>query len=251
MLKALRLATAASALALWLVPAQAAEFTDAQKGEIGEVVKNYLLEHPELIDQALAELKKRQEETESQAATQAIADNGKAIFHSDGDLVAGNPDGKVTMVEFFDYNCGYCKRAFPDVLKMVEADKDLRLVMKEFPILGPGSVFAARAALASRAQGKYWDYHMAMMKHEGRMDESAALAIAAKIGLDVEKLKADIKAGEGNAVLGINEKLAQSLNIGGTPAFIIDQTLIPGAIGYEGLAEAVKAVRDGGGCKVC
>jgi protein-disulfide isomerase len=247
----LRLGAAAAVLALWLVPAQADEFTDAQKKEIGAVVKQYLIDNPEIIDEALAELKRRQEDNEAKSAQAAIAENGPAIFRSAGDLVVGNPNGKVTMVEFFDYNCGYCKRAFPDVMKMIEADKDLRIVMKEFPILGPGSLYAARAAIASQKQGKYWEYHQALMKHEGRMDAAAAIAIAEAMGLDVARLKTDMEAEDVASVIGGNEKLAQALNIGGTPAFVIDQTLIPGAIGFEGLAEAVKAVRNGGGCKVC
>jgi protein-disulfide isomerase len=246
-----RLGAAAAALAIWLAPAMAAEFTDAQKKEIGEVVKQYLIDNPQIIDEALAELKRRQEDGEAKAAQAAIADNAPAIFRGPGDLVVGNPNGKVTMVEFFDYNCGYCKRAFPDVMKMIEADKDLRIVMKEFPILGPGSVFAARAALASQKQGKYWEYHQALMKHEGRMDEAAAMAIAERTGLNIEQLKKDMESEDVAKVIGANEKLAQALNIGGTPAFVIDQTLIPGAIGFEGLAEAVKQVRAGGGCKVC
>jgi protein-disulfide isomerase len=226
-------------------------FTDAEKKDIGEVVKQYLLEHPEVLQDAMSELKRRQEEAEAKAQSSAIKENAAAIFRSEADLVGGNPKGKVTMVEFFDYNCGYCKRAFPDVMKMIKADGDLRLVMKEFPILGPGSTFAARAALASRKQGKYWEYHVALMAHEGKMDEAAALAIAGQVGLDVEKLKRDMDSTDVTSVIDANMKLAETLTIQGTPAFIIDKTLIPGAIGYEGLAAAVKDVRDAGGCQVC
>jgi protein-disulfide isomerase len=173
------------------------------------------------------------------------------IFHSGDDLVGGNPKGKVTLVEFFDYNCGYCKRAFPDVMKMIDGDKDLKLVMKEFPILGPGSVYAARAALASRKQGKYWNFHLAMMAHEGKIDEQVADRIAQATGLDVNKLRADMQADEVNQVISRNMQLADSLKIQGTPAFIIDETVIPGAVGFDALAAAVKQVRENGGCKLC
>jgi protein-disulfide isomerase len=137
------------------------------------------------------------------------------------------------------------------VIKMIDADKDLRVVMKEFPILGPGSTFAARAALASKKQGKYWEYHSALMAHEGRMDEAAALAVAGQVGLDVGKLKQDMDSPDISAALDANMQLAEALSIQGTPAFIVDKTLIPGAIGFEGLTAAVKDVRDQGGCQVC
>jgi protein-disulfide isomerase len=234
-----------------LIATPALAFTEAEKKDIGEVVKQYLMEHPEVIQDAINELKRRQDAQESLAQSQAIGENATKIFRAEGDLVVGNPQGKVTLVEFFDYNCGYCKRAFPDVVKMMEADGDLRVVMKEFPILGPGSTFAARAALASRKQNKYWDYHVALMAHEGKMDEAAALAIAERTGLDVEQLKRDMDGAEVSATLDANMKLAEALTIQGTPAFIIDKTLIPGAIGFEGLAAAVKQVRDAGGCQVC
>jgi protein-disulfide isomerase len=241
----------AATLFLGLAATPLLAFSDAEKKDIGEIVKQYLIEHPEVVQDAMNELKRRQDEAESKAQSLAIAENASKIFRSEADLVAGNPAGKVTMVEFFDYNCGYCKRAFPDVMKMIEADKDLRIVMKEFPILGPGSVFAARAALGSRKQGKYWEYHMALMAHEGKMDEEAALSIAATVGLDVERLKSDMAGADVSAVIDANMQLAESLTIQGTPAFIIDRTLIPGAIGYAGLAAAVKGVRDAGGCQVC
>jgi protein-disulfide isomerase len=242
---------AAIAVAATLAMGSALAFTDAEKKDIGEVVKQYLLEHPEVIQDALNELKRRQDESEAKAQSLAISENATRIFRSEADLVAGNPAGKVTMVEFFDYNCGYCKRAFPDVIKMIDADKDLRVVMKEFPILGPGSTFAARAALASKKQGKYWEYHSALMAHEGRMDEAAALAVAGQVGLDVGKLKQDMDSPDISAALDANMQLAEALSIQGTPAFIVDKTLIPGAIGFEGLTAAVKDVRDQGGCQVC
>lgn len=238
-------------IALFVIPAQAAEFNDAQKKELGDIIRQYLLENPEVVRDAMQELERKQQEAEDSARTDTLKTMAAEIFRSKDDLIGGNPNGKVTMVEFFDYNCGYCKRAFPDVMKMVDSDKDLKLVMKEFPILGPGSVYAARAALASRKQGKYWEYHMALMAHEGRIDEAVADQIAEAAGLDVKKLKADMEADEVNQVITRNMQLADSLKIQGTPAFIIDETVIPGAVGYEALAAVVKQVRDNGGCKLC
>jgi protein-disulfide isomerase len=238
-------------IALFVLPAQAAEFNDAQKKELGDIIRQYLLENPEVVRDAMQELERKQQEAEDSVRTDTLKTMAAEIFRSKDDLIGGNPNGKVTMVEFFDYNCGYCKRAFPDVMKMVDSDKDLKLVMKEFPILGPGSVYAARAALASRQQGKYWEYHMALMAHEGRIDEAVADQIAEATGLDVKKLKADMEADEVNQVITRNMQLADSLKIQGTPAFIIDETVIPGAVGYEALAAVVKQVRDNGGCKLC
>jgi protein-disulfide isomerase len=231
--------------------AYAAQFNNEQKAEMGEIIKNYLMEHPEVIREALRELEKRQAQEEAAAQTAAIAENASEIFRNKGDLVAGNPEGKVTLVEFFDYNCGYCKRAFPDVLKMIESDPDLRVVLKEFPILGSGSVYASQAALASRKQNKYWEFHLALISREGHVDEAAVDEVAKSVGLDVEKLKQDMKAQEVQDTLAANMKLSEALRLQGTPAFIVDQTFIPGAIGFDGLMAAVKKVRDSGGCQVC
>jgi protein-disulfide isomerase len=238
-------------IALFTLPAQAAEFTPEQKQELGEVIRQYLMENPEVVRDAMQELERKQQMAEETARTESLKTMSGEIFHSKDDLVAGNPKGKVTMVEFFDYNCGYCKRAFPDVLKMVSEDKDLRLVMKEFPILSAGSVYAARAALASHKQGKYWEFHMALMSHQGGIDEAVTDQIAEATGLDLKKLKADMESKEIAQVIRRNMQMAESLKINGTPAFIIDETVIPGAVGYKALATVVKQVRDSGGCKVC
>lgn len=240
---------AAAALIASTIPAVALD--DGEKDEVRAIIKDYLVKNPEIIEEALNELKRKQEEGEASAAKAAIAENASAIFRNEGDLVLGNPKGSVTMVEFFDYNCGYCKRAHPDVAKLIENDKDLRIVMKEFAILGPGSVYAARAALASRKQGKYREFHLALMQHEGRHDEASVLAVAADVGLDKDQLTRDMESADVASMLAGNSAIADQLNIGGTPAFVIDQTLIPGAIGYDGLVAAVKEVRDAGGCKVC
>jgi protein-disulfide isomerase len=231
--------------------AAAAQFNDKQADEIRAIVKQYLIDHPEVVQEALRANEENQQRAENEQRNQALQSHAKDIFHNKDDLIAGNSKGNVAMVEFFDYNCGYCKRAFPDVMKMIQADGELKLVMKEFPILGPGSVYAARAALASKKQGKYWEYHLALLGHDGRIDEATADEIAQSVGLDLAKLKADMKSDDVSNIIQRNMKLAESLRIEGTPAFIIDDVLIPGAVGYEALAATVKSVRDQGGCKVC
>lgn len=242
---------AASLLLLAPVAASAGEFTPAQKKELGGIIREYLLQNPEVLRDAFQELERRSRVAEAQKSKKAIAENAAAIFRSEDDLVAGNREGKVTMVEYFDYNCGFCKRSFPDVMKLLDKDKDLRIVFKEFPILGPGSTFASRAALASREQGKYWEFHLALMSARGAVTEARVLKIAAKIGLDVDKLKADMKSPKIKAIIERNMATAQALGIQGTPAFLIDDKLIPGAVGYQSLAGTISSVRENGGCKVC
>jgi protein-disulfide isomerase len=249
-LRSLLLAGGVSALLIAAGPLAAQEFNDKQREEIGAIVRDYLLKNPEILREAFQALERKQQEAEAAAAKSKIGERASEIFRHPGDLVAGNPDGKITLVEFFDYNCGYCKRSLPDVLKLVEENKDLKIVMKEWPILGPGSTYASKAAIASREQGKYWDFHLALMEERG-LDEAKVLEVAKRVGLDVEKLKADMEKPEVQALIDLNMSLAESLNIQGTPAFLIDEHLFPGAVGFSALAEAVQAVRGAGGCKVC
>lgn len=251
MRRPIRYVTILIAVAVAGVSAYAATFNDEQRNEIGSIVREYMLNNPELLREVLQELEKKEAAEDGAKLKVAIKDNADQIFRSSLDLVAGNPNGNVTMVEFFDYNCGYCKRAMPDVMRMVEEDGDLKLVMKEFPILGPGSLAAAKAALASKKQGKYLDFHLAMLGHEGHLEADTVMDVAKSVGLDIERLKADMASEDVGNILEANMELAQKLGIQGTPAFVVDETLIPGAIGYEGLSASVRQVRDQGGCKVC
>jgi len=232
--------------------ATAGEFSPAQKKEIGEIVRSYLMEHPDILIDMSRKLDKQKREREAKAAAAGLALNKDRIYHAKGDLVTGNPEGKVTMVEFFDYNCGFCKRALPDVLKLQKTNKDLKVIIKEFPILGPGSMEASRYAIASRKQGmdKYWKYHVLMLGRKGHMDGKVALALAKKAGLDVDKLKEDAKSKEVDAIINRNMELAAKLHINGTPAFIIGDDIIPGALGYSTLNGIVSKVRKNG-CKHC
>jgi protein-disulfide isomerase len=252
MIRSLRAAlAAASLLALACGQAAAEGFTDAQKKEIGEVVRAYLLEHPELLLEVSKELEARQEAEASKGREKALTEHAKQIFRSPADLVGGNPDGDVTVVEFFDYNCGWCKKGLPEILSLIEKDKKLRLVMKEFPIFGGDSDYAAMAALASRNQGKYWQFHVALLAHEGKVTKAAVDQIAGEQGLDVDKLKADMKSPEIARTLAENQELAGKLNISGTPAFVVDSTLVPGYVPADGLMAAINDVRASGGCKLC
>ncbi|HUE45121.1 MAG TPA: DsbA family protein [Aestuariivirgaceae bacterium] len=221
-----------------------------QREEMGEIIRDYLLENPEILREVIQALEAKEQEAGAAALTDTIRERGQELYRGEHDLVAGNPDGSVTMVEFFDYNCGYCKRAMSDVLALIESDDDLRVVFKEWPILGEGSRFAARAALASAKQGKYWDFHLALMETRS-VDETTTLEVAERIGLDVEQLKADMEAPEVAAVIEGNMRLASAFGIQGTPVFFIDDQVIPGAVGHEALAQVISEVREAGGCTIC
>jgi protein-disulfide isomerase len=177
--------------------------------------------------------------------------NADAIFRSPHDYVAGNPKGDVTMVEFFDYNCGWCKKGLPEVVNLIEQDKNLRVVLKEFPIFGVDSEYAAMAAIAAKKQGKYWDLHNALLAHEGKVTKEAVDEIAAAKGIDMARLKKDMDDPEVAKVITGNQALAQSLAINGTPAFIIDTHVTPGYLPAAELMTAIEAVRGSGGCKLC
>ena len=240
--------------AMLLLPATALaedSFNDKQRAEIGQVVRQYLLDNPEILLEVSKELEIRQKAEEDNKREGALAANADAVFKSPHDLVAGNPKGDVTMVEFFDYNCGWCKKGLPEVMSLIENDKNLRLVMKEFPIFGGDSDYAAQAALASNAQGKYWEFHVALLSHEGKLTRETIDEIATAQGLDLDKLKSDMQSPKIAEIIAANQKLAQDLNITGTPAFIIDRTVVPGYLPVDGLMAAINEVRASGGCKLC
>ena len=158
--------------------ANAAEFNDGQRKEMEAIIRDYLLANPDLLREMGQLLEQKEKLAEDQQRKGALVSNADQIFRDGTDFVVGNPNGKVTMVEFFDYNCGWCKRGFPEVLALIEGDKDLKFVMKEFPIFGGDSDYAAQAAIAANKQGKYWDLHVAMMSHEGKITKETVDEIA-------------------------------------------------------------------------
>ena len=170
-------------------------FTPAQRAEFGKLVREYLLANPEVIVEVSEELQRRQQEQQNKQRREVLTSSKDQIFRSPVDFVLGDSDGDVTIVEYFDYNCGWCKRALNEVTKLTKADPKVRVVMKEFPIFGEHSEYAARAALASKAQGKYWDFHVALMK-EGRVTKNNVMTIAERVGLDVDALKAEMEEPE-------------------------------------------------------
>src|ERR1044072_9026734 len=189
------LAPALFALAMFgaAAPASADRFSDSQRSDIETIIKNYLVSHPEVLEEAMTELSKRQAAAETQKHEASIAQNSEAIFNSPRQVVLGNKDGDVTFVEFFDYNSGYCKRAMTDMLDLMKADPKLKVVLKEFPVLSQGSVEAAQVAVAVRMQDpngkKYLDFHQKLLGGRGAADKGRALAVAKEVGLDMAKLE--------------------------------------------------------------
>ena len=241
-----------SVMMLGLFPAaNAAEFNDGQRQEMESIIKDYLLSHPEILQEMSQILEQKQKQAEDEQRKDGLVKNADQIFRDKADFVAGNPDGKVTMVEFFDYNCGWCKKGFPEVMSLLDTDKDLKFVLKEFPIFGEDSEYAAKAAIASGKQGKYWDLHRAMFSHEGKITKDSVDEIAAGIGLNMNQLKKDMKDPALTEILERNRALAQSLAINGTPAFIIDDKLVPGYLPKAELATAINEIRAKGGCSLC
>ena len=226
------------------VPAQPA-MDDAQRKAIEGVVRDYLMAHPEVILEAVEALQRREKLAEAEQARQALRDNRAALFQNPADPSMGNPQGDVTVVEFFDYQCGYCKAVMADTQRLIKDDPKVRFVFKEFPILGPASVVAAKAALAAKSQGRYLDYHNALMGHRGQLDEDTILRLARSVGLDQERLKKDMDSPEVLKVIAANQALAEQLGIRGTPGFVVGDELVPGAIKLDEMKRLVAAARKG------
>ena len=246
----LRLFTAAALLASVTVPAaHAAEFSTPQRSEIETIVREYLIAHPEVLTEAMAELEKRQSVADAEKHQTAVKDNAKTLFTSANQVVLGNPQGNVTMVEFFDYNCGYCKRAMQDMTDLLKNDPNLKVVLKEFPVLGPGSVEAAQVATAVRMQDKsgkkYLDFHTKLLGGRGEANKARALAVAKEVGLDMTRLEKDMDSVEAKASIQESFKLAEALGLNGTPSYVVGQDVVIGAVGLSALKEKISTARCG------
>jgi protein-disulfide isomerase len=247
----LRLISAACAALLTITAshiATAAEFSSPQRGEIESIVRDYLVSHPEVLQEAMAELDKRQTAAEAEKHKTAVKDNAQALFSSPREVVLGNPQGNVTFVEFFDYNCGYCKRAMNDMLTLLKDDPKLKVVLKEFPVLGPGSVEAAQVAVAVRMQDKtgqkYLAFHQKLLGGRGQADMAHALAAAKDSGVDMARLNTDIHSPEVKATIEENMKLAEALGLSGTPS-VVGSDVVVGAVGLPALEEKISTARCG------
>jgi len=246
-MRLIRTFAAASIAVAAAAPLQAQEFSAGQRGEIENIVKEYLIAHPEVLQDALTEMEKRQAAAETEKHRTAVKDYSRALFDSSHQVTLGNPQGDVTMVEFFDYNCGYCKRALADMLDLMKNDPKLKVVLKEFPVLGPGSVEAAQVAVAVRMQDKtgkkYMDFHQKLLSGRGQADRARALAVAKEVGVDMPRLEKDMAGDEIKATIDENMKLAEALGLNGTPSYVVGTDVVVGAVALAALKEKVETAR--------
>lgn len=213
------------------------------QNEFERRVRQFLLDNPEVIIEAVRNYESRKKAAELNEAQALLESRADEIFRDPDSPVGGNSKGDVTLVEFFDYNCPYCRRVAPVMLDVEKDDPDLRIVYKEFPILGPNSQFAAKAALAARRQGKYVAFHKALMLAKGLADKDKVMEIAAKVGLDAGRLKTDMKDPKIEAIIERNIELAQVLRINGTPGFVVGDQFIRGATDLQTLKAVIQSVR--------
>lgn len=218
---------------------------DLTDERVKELALQAIRENPQIIMEAVQILEADQAAAQARAQSEILNDERQLLERDPNAPVLGNPDGDVTVVEFFDYNCPYCRRAMPEVQGLLEGDENVRLVYREWPILGEGSVFAAKAALAAREQGKYEEFHWALMGMQERAEEVSVLSIAEEIGLDVAKLRTDMDAPAIQEHIDTSMRLTQALGFNGTPSFVIGENLVPGFVEEEQLRALVDDVREG------
>jgi protein-disulfide isomerase len=242
------LAPAVVAAALIVPQAAFAQgFTDAQRTEIQKIIKEYLIANPELIEEASAELNKRQQAAEAVKQAAGVKKHADLLFKSPRGVIVGGRDGDVNFVEFFDYNCGFCKKAMIDMIDLMKADPKLRVTLKEFPVLGAPSVEAAQVAVAVRMQDqggkKYLDFHQKLLSSRGPVDKAKAMAAAKDSGLDMARLEKDVASPEVKATIEENFKMAEDIGLNGTPSYVIGEQVVVGAIGADALKEKIAAAR--------
>lgn len=236
-----RLAALATA-ALFLLPFAATSQT-LDEDRVRELVLETIRENPEIVMEAVSILQQREADMQARAQAEVLIDERDLLENDPNAPVMGNPDGDVTVVVFFDYNCPYCRRAKPEIEALLDADPNVRLVAREWPILGEDSVFAARAALAAREQDMYEEFHWALMGMEGRAEEASVMQIAAEIGIDTDQLRRDMAAPEIEAHIATSMRLTQALGFGGTPSFVIGDILVPGLVDADQLRELTAQAR--------
>jgi protein-disulfide isomerase len=238
----------AFALACGLVAAQAgpvgaAEIPAPQRQAIEGIIHDYLMQNPDILIEALRGAEDKLNREADAKAAKVLADRRSEIFNDPATPVGGNEQGDVTIVEFFDYRCPYCKQVLPTLQTVLKQDHNLRFIYKELPVLGPASVVAAHAALAARQQGKYDAFHTAMMATRGQITEETVYRVAGSVGLDIDRLKQDMAAPEIERELKANLALADALNIRGTPGFIIGDHIVPGALDLDALKNMIADAR--------
>lgn len=209
---------------------------------LDQAIEQYIRTHPEVIEQSLQALEAKREAEEKARQKAALATKQNELLNDPSSPISGNPNGEITLVEFYDYRCGYCKRAADAVTQLQKEDPRVRVIYKDFPILGEPSELAAKAALASVSQGKHQAFHEALLALKGEMTKESILATATEVGLDAKRLEADMRNPEWDRVIEKNRLLARDLGISGTPGFIVGTELVPGALDLQGLKDLIARV---------
>lgn len=244
-----RAAALALAIALGFAGAASdarAQMSQAQRGEIETVIRDYLIKNPEVLRDALIELDRRAKAEEETQRRQAVEQLGDKLFSSKHQVVVGNPKGTVDLVEFYDYNCGFCKRALNDLSALIKGNPDLRVILKEFPVLSPGSVEAAHVAGAAKMQltpDRFWAFHQKLMSSRGAIGRAQALAVAKEFNVDMARLTKDMESNEVKAGISETMQLGETLGINGTPSYVIGKDVVVGAVGLEALQTRITNVR--------
>jgi len=238
---------ALAAAVVFSAPALAAgEFTSEQKEQLGKFIHDYLISHPEVIKDSVEELDRREKAAETADREKTVSSEAAKLFRSPNQALVGNPDGDVTVVEFFDYNCGYCKQSLANITKLIENDPKLRVILKDFAILGPDSVEVAEVATAARLQlkgPKFWEFHKKLLGSRGHIGKAQAVAVAKELGADTDQLEKDIKNPATRATLAEVEALAEKLHFSGTPSWVIGQDAYVGGLTYPDMKAKVDNVR--------
>lgn len=234
-------------LAVWMMAplnVSAAEKTaPISQDALGEAIRTYLLENPDVMAEVFENTQKYLIAEDEKRQSEMLKKNSDALYNDERDFSIGSPDAPITIVEFFDYNCGYCKRAFPDIMKLTQKNPDVRVVFKEFPILGPASEQAARVALASKGDGKYFAIHQGLLNARGSVSGAALSSLIEKHGLNADEIVTRGKNKDIDAHIKDVRNLAQSLGVSGTPAFIIDNQLFSGALSYDDMQSLIDEIR--------
>jgi protein-disulfide isomerase len=224
-------------LAITASPLARADLDTSDRTELNKIIEDFIRNNPEVVRDALIGLAAREEAERKQAGFAKVRDDV-------GDPVMGNPNGKITLYEFSDYNCGYCKRVFEPIQLLLRDNPDVRLVIKEFPILSQSSLVAAKAAIAAEIQGKFSAYHIAMMTYRGQITESVVMRLAAQAGVNEKQLKVDMESPKTAAIIQRTREAAAALEINGTPGLVVGNTVVPGAIGLDELIKLITEERN-------
>lgn len=243
-----RFLTTLGLVTLTALPA-AAEMTDAERDAFRAEVRAYLLDNPEVLIEAMDVLQSRQDQNAAQRDLQMLSDNADAIYNSPGDWAGGNLNGDITVVEFMDYRCGYCRKAFAEVEELVNSDGNIRFVLKEFPILGEQSLLASKFAISVRqlyGDDAYKTAHDALMQMRADVSPESLARLAGDLGHDAAAIAAQMEKPEVMAVIDVNHQLATTMEINGTPSFVIDQTMLRGYVPLDGMRQIVEGQRQDG-----